>query len=129
MAGQYSTLEALLRHWPALPSDREEEALQKIEEASIEIRTLYRDTDERIAAGELELETVQLVVNRMVKRALDSPDDSLAGATSATSQVGPFAQTLNFSNPDATMYISNADKRLLNAGRDRRQAWTITPGA
>lgn len=128
MAGQvYSTLADLKRHWSALPSDKETDAEQKLEEASIEVRSLYRDTDERIATGALDADAVRLVVNRMVKRALDTSDEELAGVTSATAQTGPFSQTLNYSNPDASMYMTKADKRLLESGRTRGQAWTIHP--
>lgn len=127
MVGQYSTFADLKRHWPALSDDREAEATQKLEEASIEVSSLYPDTDERIATGAMRVETVRLVVNRMAKRALDTSDEDLAGVTSATAQAGAFAQTLNFSNPDATMYMSAADKRLMQTGRTSGTAWTIHP--
>ncbi len=127
MAGQYSTLADFRKHWPALPEDQFDAAEQKLIEASIEIAALYPDTDERLQSGSLSPDTVRLVVNRMVKRALDTSQEDLAGVTSATAQTGPFSQTLNFSNPDATMYISKADKRLLETGRNIRKAWTIHP--
>lgn len=127
MAGPYSTLQDFIKHWPALPDSQHTIATQKIDEASTEIDGLYPDVEQRLADGVLKLATVRLVVNRMVKRALDTSAEELAGVTSATAQAGPFAQTLNFSNPDATMYISAPDKRLLSAGRDVRRAFTIHP--
>lgn len=127
MVVQYSTLEELQRHWPTLPSELQQEAVQKIEEASIEVATAYPDVNERISAGTLSAEAVRLVVNRMVKRALDTSGEDLTGVTSATAQMGPFSQTMNYSNPDGSMYMTKADKLILASGRSRGQAWTIHP--
>lgn len=123
----FATLSDLKAHWPALPSDREVEASRKLYEASLELRTAFPDIDARIASGELDENVPRLVVCRMVKRALDTPADAMAGVGSVTQQGGPFAQTLNFTNPDGNIYLSKSDRRLL-APIKRRRAFTIHPG-
>lgn len=123
----YATLADFKLHWPALPYDREAEAGQKLHEASIEIRTSFPDIDARITSGELNAEVPRLVVCRMVKRAMDTPTDAMAGVGSITQQGGPFAQTLNFTNPDGNIYLSKSDRSLLASIKQRR-AFTIHPG-
>lgn len=124
----FSTLTELKEHWPAMNPDLDSEASSKLEEASVEVRALYPDLDTRIDAGALDAAVPRLVVNRMVKRALTPPLQEFTGVSSATAQTGPFAHTLNFTNPDANMYLTKADRRLLESGRPGRQAFTIHPG-
>lgn len=128
MAAPYSTVTDLRAHWPDLPEESEPEATQKITEASIEIRGLYPDLDSRIAAGDLDPEVPKLVVNRMVKRAMNTATSSgLDGISAVTNSTGPFSQAMTFSNPDGSIYPSAADKRLLRPNRSTRKAWTIQP--
>lgn len=124
----YSNIQEFKKHWPAMPADRETEAIQKLLEASIEIRAEYPDLEERLNAGKLDREVVRLVVNRMVKRAIDIPMEDYAGVQSATAQAGPLAQTLNFSNPDGSVYMSKKDHRLLRGASLSQEAFTILPG-
>lgn len=125
----YATLADFIKHWPGLTPGREAEAEQKLHEASIEVRALYPDVDQRITDGQQDADIPRLVVTRMVKRSMDSPlDDGLAGVGSTTSTTGPFSQTLSFINPDGNIYLSKADRRLLDAGKPRAKAWTIHPG-
>lgn len=128
MAEPYSTIEDLRAHWPDLPKEREDEAEQKLTEATIEIRGLYPDLDSRIAAGDLDPEVPKLVVNRMVKRAMNTAMNAgLDGISAVTNGTGPFSQSMTFSNPDGSIYPSAADKRLLRPNRNTRKAWTIRP--
>lgn len=123
-----STIQDFKEHWLAMPEDRTAEATRKIEEASIEVRGNYPTVDERVAAGSLDEEVVRLVVNRMVKRAMDNPIEEHVGVQSATAQTGPFATTLNFANPDGNIYMSKADHRLLRGPQSAKQAFSIFPG-
>jgi len=123
----YANLSDLKDHWPALRSDQEAEALQKLLEASIEVRTSFPGIDARLASGELNEEVPRLVVCRMIKRAMDTPNDAMAGVGSVTHQGGPFAQTLNFTNPDGNIYLSKSDRNLLSPVEQRR-AFMIHPG-
>lgn len=128
MATAYATLAELQTHWPALPSGREDEATQKLAEASIEVRALYPDVDRRIVSLELDSDVPLLVVCRMVKRAMDAPANQVAGVGQIQNSAGPFGQTLSFTNPDGNVYLSKSDKALLSAGRSRGKAFTIRPG-
>lgn len=129
MAVDYATVANLQEHWPGLPDSRLDEAGQKLHEASIEVRALYPDVDRRVVSGELDPDVPRLVVCRMVKRSMDSPlDEGMAGVGSTTAQTGPFSQTLSFTNPDGNIYLSKADRRLLESGRRKARAWTIHPG-
>lgn len=129
MATPFADIEDLRKHWSKLPFEDEEDAGQKLVEASIEVRALYPDIDSRILSGRLDPDAPKLVVCRMVKRAMDNADNGVpSGVGSVQESAGPFAQTLNFTNPDGNLYLSKSDKRLLAAGRAGRQAWTIHPG-
>lgn len=130
MADQYSTFESLKLHWFAMPDTiTEPEATRKLEEAAIEIDGNYPDIEERIAAGTLKARTVELVSNRMARRALNGNEDVPENANSMTAQTGPFTGTFTFSNPEGNMYLSKADRRLLDPSRTRKaKAFTIRPG-
>lgn len=124
----YSTIQEFKAHWSAMPEDRTGEATQKLLEASIEVRANYPDINERLSAGTLHREVVRLVVNRMVKRAMDTPMEDFAGVQSATAQAGPLAQTLNFVNPEGDIYLSKKDHRLLRPASESSAPFTIMPG-
>ncbi|WP_102157703.1 hypothetical protein [Zhihengliuella halotolerans] len=125
----FATLGDLQDHWPGLPSNRTDEAEQKLHEASIVIRTLYPDVDARIAAGKLSEEVPKLVACRMVKRAMTAPTvDEMAGINNLQESVGGVSQTLSFTNPNGDMYLAKADKLLLGHGRRSQKAFTIHPG-
>lgn len=128
MAEPFAVLPDLRSHWSKLPAADEDEAAQKLIEASIEVRVLYPDVDSRISSGTLDSDVPKLVVCRMVKRAMDNASrGGMDGIGSVQESAGPFAQTLNFTNPDGNLYLSKSDKRLLSAGRPGRKAWTIHP--
>lgn len=138
MAPPFATVFDLREHWAQLPLDEEESATQKLAEASIEVRGLYRNIDARINryivdssdTFGIDPDTVKLVVCRMVKRAMDvSEDDALpAGLETFQFGAGPFNMSGKASNPDGNIYLSAGDKRLLSPSRSTRKAWTIHPG-
>lgn len=131
MADQYTTVESLRLHWPAMPTTlTEAQVNKKIEEAAIEINGLYPTIEERITAGTLNRPVVELVSNRMVKRALSVNEDVPENTNSVTAQTGPFTGTLTFANPEGNMYLSKADRRLLDPARANgpKKAFTIHPG-
>lgn len=137
MAADYATLADLKAHWSKLPAEDETDATQKLREASIEIRGNFRDVDRRIGLwavdpedpNALDPDVPQLVVCRMVKRAMDSPDGQIAGVNQIQQSAGPFGQTLSFTNPDGNIYLSKADRALLGVGRVKGKAFTIHPGS
>lgn len=131
MADQYSTPASLRLHWPAMPDTlTDAQVNNKLQEAAIEIESVYPDVDARITAGTLKLRTVELVSNRMARRALSVNEDLPENANSMTAQTGPFTGTFTFSNPEGNMYLSKADRRMLDPARARgpRKAFTTRPG-
>lgn len=133
MAADYATLADLKLHWPGLLAEDETEATQKLHEASVEVRGDYPDVDARISIsvedGGMDPDIPKLVVNRMVKRAMDVTKDApTAGLESIQFGTGPFSMGGKVHNPDGNVYLSAADKRLLGKSRPRGQAWTIHPG-
>lgn len=126
MAGEYATLADLKAHWPELPAEGEAEATQKLHEASVEIRGNYSDLDARILAETLDPDIPKLVVCRMVKRAMAAPDTQ--GVESSSFGAGPFSQGFKYTNPDGSVYLSAADKRLLAKPAPARKAFTIRVG-
>lgn len=134
MAADYATLADLKAHWKLLPSDDEDDAQQKLHEASVEVRGNYPDLDQRLTVpvenGGMDPDIPRLVVCRMVKRSMDVSDDAPpAGVESFTVGTGPYQFGGKLSNPDGNLYLTAADKRLLGRSKPRRQAWTIHPGA
>ena len=133
MAADYATLADLKLHWPALPAEDEPEATQKLHEASIEVRGNYPDIDARLSIsvedGGMDPDIPKLVVTRMVKRSMDVAEEApTAGLETFQFGTGPFSVGGKVYNPDGSIYLSAADKRLLSKSRPRRQAWTIHPG-
>lgn len=125
----YARIEDLRTHWPDLPVEREAEAAQKLREAEIEIRALFPDVDSRIDALTLDFQVPQLVVCRMVRRAMDvSADVPTAGLESFQIGTGPFTMGGKIHNPDGNLYLTAADKRLLSNPRQPRRGWTIRMG-
>lgn len=120
MAEPFATVDDII---PAPPADRLEEAQDKLDEASIEIRANYPSIDRRIANGDLDPDAAKVVTVRMVKRALEIK--TLPGVDSATGQTGPFMSTLRFTSPDGAVYLSKADKRML---APKKKAFSIYPG-
>ncbi|MNW35802.1 Phage protein Gp19/Gp15/Gp42 [compost metagenome] len=113
MAEPFATIEDLKKHWPALPPEDVPEAEQKLIEASLVIRAKYPDIDQRIASGELDRDVVTYVVCRMVRRALDTPEDVPENATQMSFTAGPFSQSATFRNTDGALYLGKSDKELL----------------
>ena len=133
MAADYATLADLKLHWSGLLAEDEAEAMQKLHEASVEIRGNYPDIDARLStpveAGGMDPDIPKLVATRMVKRAMDvSEDTPTVGFESMQFGTGPFSMGGKVHNPDGNIYLSAADKRLLAKSRRRKQAWTIHPG-
>jgi hypothetical protein len=133
VAADYATLADLKLHWSGLPAEDDDDATQKLHEASVEVRGNYPAIDQRItvavADGGMDPDIPKLVVCRMVKRAMDITEDApTAGFESVQFGTGPFSMGGKVLNPDGNLYLTAADKRLLGKSRPRGQAWTIHPG-
>lgn len=127
MAEPFATIEDLRSHWPDLPAEREDEATQKLKEASIIIRGLYSGIDAKIASGQVDAEILTLIVCRMVKRALLASINDVEGIASRNETAGGVSMGFSFSNPNGNLYLTKDDKNLLGGGR-RGKAFMIVPG-
>lgn len=111
----FSVYEALKEHWPDAPDDKDL-VEQKIFEATLEVKANFPGIERRMEDGSLDRDVVKLVVNRMVKRALDVGDIPV-GASSVSTAAGPFTQSVSFSSAnDGNLYLSAAERRMLRAG-------------
>ena len=113
MASPFATLDDLKKHWPGLPAEDEEEAEQKLAESSLIIRQSFKTIDARITRGELDKDLVKLVACRMVRRALDVPDDVPEGADQMSFAAGPYSESFHLRNTDGAVYLGKQDLRLL----------------
>lgn len=121
-----ATLESLRAHWPDLPTDQLALIEQRLDEAWVEVLALYPDIPARITAGELSVATVQLVLHRMVKRAMTPQAQGMEGVQALTQGTGPFTQRLEFTGNDGWLGLKAADRRLL-APRRSSAVFTIHP--
>jgi len=130
MAEPFATLTDLQKHWPALPGEDEPEAEQKLVEASLVIRALYPDIDQRIASGALDKDIATYVVCRMVKRAMDTPEEVPENATQLSFAAGGFSQSMSLKNSDGSLYLGKSDKELLapKPRDDGGEFFNIMPG-
>lgn len=127
MAESFATIIDLRAHWPQLPSEDEDEATQKLKEASLKIRARYRDIDARITSGELDKDLVVLVVCRMVKRAMDIPEDVPDNAQQLSFGAGSFQQSMTFRNTDGALYLGREDLRDLAPQDSEGKFFNIMP--
>ena len=133
MAADYATIDDLKEHWSSLPAEALVDAGQKLHEASIIIRGTFPDLDGRltlpVGRGGIDPDIPRLVVCRMVKRAIDVVEDApTAGLETFQFGAGPFSMGGKVHNPDGSLYLTAADKRLLVAPRGPRKAFMIRPG-
>lgn len=108
--------------WRTLTSDEQARANVLAEDASDMIRTRWPDVDDRVAAGKLTAASLTRVVANMVKRAMIVGDNE--GLESRSENAGPFGYSDKFTNPNANLYFTAEDVRLLD-GRVGRRAFAV----
>lgn len=113
MENEFLTLEQLRVKWPAVADKDETDVEFTLREANMEVGNT-RGVRERLADGELDIETVQFVVERIVRRALKSPEFEDPGVASQSFTTGPFTGQVSFRKPDnGDVYLTKRDKALL----------------
>lgn len=127
MAEPLASLEDFKVHWPHLPQEDVTEAEQKLKEASLKVRNRFKDIDARIASGDIDRDMVTLVVCRMVKRAMDVPEDVPENATQLSFAAGAFSQNMSFRNTDGAIYLGREDLRDLAPQDAEGQFFNIMP--
>ena len=62
---------------------------------------------------------LKIVCANMVSRSLATATSESFGVGEATYTMGPFTQSLNFSNPSGDLYLTKGEKRMLGIGGSR----------
>lgn len=118
----FATAQDVAERWRALTPDEEQVAMRLIVDACDMIRSRWPDVDDRLAAGRLTALSLQRVVAQMVKRAMIVSGSE--GVENRSQVVGPFQMAEKYANPNANLYLTREDVRLLDA-RQRRTAFAV----
>lgn len=118
----FATAQDVEDRWRALTDNELAVATVLVNDASDIIRTRWPDVDDRVSAGTLTAASLLRVVAGMVKRAMISADAE--GVESRSQVAGPFSVSDKFANPNANLYLTAEDVRLLG-GRAARRAFAV----
>ena len=105
----FATSDDLTERWRAIESDEAYMAEALLEDAGLMLRQ-YVTVDE---TDTQQADVLKMVSCNMVKRAMVASSSSAFGVDQTTANMGPFSQTMHFSNPSGDLYISAAEKALL----------------
>lgn len=125
------TPEAVLGYWVGADAPESDALLKPIKGAETIIRFHFPDMDDRLTADTdgVLMDRLELVVSRMVIRAVKNPD----GARSIQTGTGPFQDTVTYGGDDPGSIWMNTDERalLLAVGSETKtgKAFTIDTGA
>lgn len=118
----YATVADVESRWRPLSAEESARATVLLEDASQILR------DEYALTAEVEVEkaaTLERIVAQMVIRALTGGLD-LAGVESVSAGTGPFSETRKFTNPNADLYLTRAERKQLGLG-GRQKAFEVDP--
>jgi hypothetical protein len=118
----FATATDVAARWRTLTSDEVSIANTLAIDASDMIRSRWPDVDSRIASGDLTAASLTRVAASMVKRAMIVGNNE--GLESRSETAGPFAHSDKFTNPNANLYFTAEDIRLLD-GRAARRAFAV----
>ena len=114
----FATATDVAARWRTLTSEETDRANVLAADASDMIRSRWPDVDERVAAGTLSELSLTRVVANMVKRAMIVGNNE--GLESHSEGAGPFNYSDKFTNPNANLYFTAEDVRLLTGKRGGR---------
>ena len=117
----FATVEDLMNHWRSLSADEANMAATLLDDAGLILRQ-YVSIDD---ADSHQRAALKMVSCNMVKRAMVASSSSAFGVDQTIATMGPFSQTMHYSNPSGDLYISAAEKRLLRIGGN--QIGTVYP--
>lgn len=108
----YATVEDLEARWRTLSSDEHDIATTLLEDAAVYLESLVTvdSSDEHQAA------VLKMVSCAMVKRAMIASESSAFGVAEATASMGPFSQTMQYSNPSGDFYLTSSERTQLGIG-------------
>lgn len=116
----YATVVDVESRWRPLTSEEQVRAGVLLEDASQILRDEFSLTLEQEDA---KAATLERIVSQMVIRALTGGLD-LAGVESVSAGTGPFSETRKFTNPNADLYLTKAERKQLGG---RQSAFTVDP--
>lgn len=108
----YATVEDLEARWRPLSSEEQDTAATLLDDAAVYLDSLVQvDSEDAHQAAVL-----RMVSCAMVKRAMIASESSAFGVTESTATMGPFSQTMQFSNPSGDFYLTAAERTQLGIG-------------
>lgn len=120
----FATTGDLAARWRPLTPEETARAEVLIADASRTIRRLYPDVEARIAAGELDLEDLKMIVCAMVKRVMRVPAD-LDGVAARSQATGPHSVSDTFSDPVEDLELTDIEKDILSGETEDSEAFSI----
>lgn len=121
MAVAYATFADLQARWPGIPDSSQDRAEALLEDAAVILDTELPPVPD--AEGEVPDARVRRLVScSMVERILKG-DGMAHGVTQGSRTMGPFSESVTFSNPNGDLYLTKGERKLLGVGRQR--AFTI----
>lgn len=118
----FATVDDVEARWRPLTADEATRAGTLLEDASQILLDEYELTAEYVVE---RAETLKRIVAQMVIRALTGGLD-LAGVESYSAGTGPFSETRKYTNPNADLYLTKAERKQLGFG-GRQRAFTVDP--
>lgn len=107
----FAQLTDLQARWPALPLANESVAVQLLADASLWLRAWF-PTAEAAAVDSADLTAaLTMVTCSIVKRAMLNADRE--GLTSYGETIDAYAEQVVFRNPDGNLYVTSAERQLL----------------
>jgi phage gp36-like protein len=116
--------EDLERRWPAASSKDGDVVEQRLDDASLWMRIWFPNST--TSTDPDTIAALEMVCCAIVKRSFLNEDAE--GRASTSEAVGPFSHQVAFSNPDGNLYVTKAEKELLEAllGRSGPTAVSMT---
>lgn len=108
----YADVSDLEARWRELNEAEEARAEVLLADASAVLDSLV-DVDETDTE---QLEICKIVVCAMVQRAMVAGEADAYGVTQQSMTAGPYTQSWTYSNPNANLYLTKAEKKMLGVG-------------
>jgi hypothetical protein len=108
-----ATVSDVVARWRPLSTAEVNLATILVGDASRMIRRRWSDIDTRIAADPTGIGLdVKIVIAAMVRRSMMNRDDE--GVKSKSSTTGPFSESVELTNPNNNLYLSDAEIEMLD---------------
>lgn len=105
----FATIDDLIVRWRPIVDGEAALAIALLEDAGLILRQNV-DVDE---TDKKQLDALKMVSCNMVRRAMVASASSAFGVDQTSASMGPFSQTMHFSNPSGDLYVSAAEKKIL----------------